>query len=161
MEYGPFLCLKSCKHTFNALLSRIWKFTRFMRFIWKVFTTEILLSGKFLLFLTLCVTCSIWLNIKDVCNICKSVLFSAISIQCIFNNQLMRPIYLNTQDLVGFVSPRSLRMLIQGGRTLAVWCLGLAVAEFKRKKNQCMQRYNFEYDRMSQNLMFFCVWDNK
>ena len=36
-----------------AHLSRIWKLTRFTRFIRKVFAAKILLSGKFLLFLTL------------------------------------------------------------------------------------------------------------
>ena len=44
---------KSCKTTFNAHLSRIWKLTRFTRFIRKVFATKILLSGKFSLFVTL------------------------------------------------------------------------------------------------------------
>ena len=51
--FGPFLCLRSCKHTFYRHLSRIRKLTRFTRFIWKVFVTKILLSGKFSLFLTL------------------------------------------------------------------------------------------------------------
>ena len=38
-----------------AHLSQIWKLTRFTRFIRKVFATKILLSGKFSLFVTLCV----------------------------------------------------------------------------------------------------------
>ena len=53
MKYGPFLCLKSCKHTFYALFSLVWKYMRFTRFIRKVFATKILLFGMFLLFLTL------------------------------------------------------------------------------------------------------------
>ena len=44
---------KICKHTFYAYLSRIWKMMQFTRFIRKVFATKILLSGKFLPFLTL------------------------------------------------------------------------------------------------------------
>ena len=51
--FGPCLCIKSCKPTFYAHLSRIWKLTQFTRFIRKVFATKILLSGKFSLFLTL------------------------------------------------------------------------------------------------------------
>ena len=51
--FGPCLCTKSCKTTFYAHLSRIWKLTRFTRFIRKVFATNILLSGKFSLFVTL------------------------------------------------------------------------------------------------------------
>ena len=51
--FGPCLCTKSCKTTFYAHLSRIWKLTRFMHFIRKVFATKILLSGKFSLFVTL------------------------------------------------------------------------------------------------------------
>ena len=46
---------KSCKTTFYAHLSRIWKFTWFTRFIRKVFATKILLSGKFSLFVTLAI----------------------------------------------------------------------------------------------------------
>ena len=38
--FGPFLCLRSCKHTFYRHLSRIRKLTQFMRFIWKVFATK-------------------------------------------------------------------------------------------------------------------------
>ena len=38
--FGPFLCLRSCKHTFYRHLSRIRKLTRFTRFIWKVFATK-------------------------------------------------------------------------------------------------------------------------
>ena len=56
--FGPCSCTKSCKTTLYAHLSRIWKLTWFTRFIRKVFTTKILLSGKFLLFLTLYVTWS-------------------------------------------------------------------------------------------------------
>ena len=44
---------KSCKTTFYAHLSQIWKLARFMRFIQKVFASKILLSGKFSLFVTL------------------------------------------------------------------------------------------------------------
>ena len=51
--FGQFLCLISCKHTFYGHLLQIRKLTRFTRFIRKVFATKILLSGKFLLFLTL------------------------------------------------------------------------------------------------------------
>ena len=51
--FGPCWCTKSCKTTFYAHLSRIWKLARFTRFIRKVFATKILLSGKFLLFVTL------------------------------------------------------------------------------------------------------------
>ena len=51
--FGPFLCLRSCKNTFYGHLSQIRKLTRFTRVIRKVFATKILLSGKFLLFLTL------------------------------------------------------------------------------------------------------------
>ena len=51
--FGPCLCTKSCKTTFYAHLSRIWKLARFTRFIRKVFATKILLSGKFSLFVTL------------------------------------------------------------------------------------------------------------
>ena len=45
--------LKICKHTFYASLSRIWKMMQFTGLIRKVFATKILLSGKFLLFVTL------------------------------------------------------------------------------------------------------------
>ena len=48
--------LKICKHTFYAYVSRIWKLMQFTCFIRKVFATKILLSGKFLPFLTLQVT---------------------------------------------------------------------------------------------------------
>ena len=51
--FGPCWCTKSCKTTFYAHLSRIWKLARFTRFIRKVFATKILLSGKFSLFATL------------------------------------------------------------------------------------------------------------
>ena len=34
--FWPFLCLRSCKHTFYRHLSRIRKLTQFTRFIWKV-----------------------------------------------------------------------------------------------------------------------------
>ena len=51
--FRPFLCVKSCKHTFYGHFSRIRKLTQFTHFIWKVFATKILLSGKFSLFLTL------------------------------------------------------------------------------------------------------------
>ena len=51
--FGPSWCTKSCKTTFYAHLMRIWKLARFTRFIRKVFATKILLSGKFLLFVTL------------------------------------------------------------------------------------------------------------
>ena len=51
--FGPCWCTKSCKTTFYAHLARIWKLARFTRFIWKVFATKILLSGKFSLFVTL------------------------------------------------------------------------------------------------------------
>ena len=51
--FGPCWCTKSCKPTFYAHLLRIWKLARFTRFIRKVFATKILLSGKFLLFVTL------------------------------------------------------------------------------------------------------------
>ena len=51
--FGPCWCTKSCKTTFYAYLSRIWKLARFTRFIRKVFATKILLSGKFSLFVTL------------------------------------------------------------------------------------------------------------
>ena len=51
--FGPCWCTKSCKTTFYAHLSRIWKLARFTRFIRKVFATKILLSGKFSLFVTL------------------------------------------------------------------------------------------------------------
>jgi len=44
---------KTCKTTCYAHLLRIWKLAQFTRFIWKVFVTKILLSGKFLLFVTL------------------------------------------------------------------------------------------------------------
>ena len=54
--FGPCWCTKSCKTTFYAHLSRIWKLTRFTCFIWKVFATKILLSGKFSLFVTLVTT---------------------------------------------------------------------------------------------------------
>ena len=47
------LMLKIGKHTLFAYVSRIRKLTRFTRLIRKVFATKILLSGKFLLFLTL------------------------------------------------------------------------------------------------------------
>ena len=46
-------CLKFAKKIFYAYLPWIWKLTRFTRFIWKVFVTKILLSGKFSLFQTL------------------------------------------------------------------------------------------------------------
>ena len=46
-------CLKFAKKNFYAYLPWIWKLTRFTRFIWKVFVTKILLSGKFSLFQTL------------------------------------------------------------------------------------------------------------
>ena len=45
--------LEICKHTFYAYLSQIWKMMQFTGFIRKVFATKILLSGKFLLFVTL------------------------------------------------------------------------------------------------------------
>ena len=45
--------LEICNHTFYAYLSRIWKMMQFTGFIRKVFGTKILLSGKFLPFLTL------------------------------------------------------------------------------------------------------------
>ena len=48
--------LKICKHTFYAYVSRIWKLMQFTCFIRKVFATKILLSGKFLLFVTLKIT---------------------------------------------------------------------------------------------------------
>ena len=51
--FGPCWCTKSCKTTFYAHLLRIWKLAGFTRFIRKVFVTKILLSGKFLFFLTL------------------------------------------------------------------------------------------------------------
>ena len=51
--FGPCWCTKSCKTTFYAHLSRIWKLARFARFIRKVFAAKILPSGKFSLFLTL------------------------------------------------------------------------------------------------------------
>ena len=51
--FEPFLCLKSCKNNLYAHLSQIWKLMQFTRFIWKVFATKILLSGKFSLFVTL------------------------------------------------------------------------------------------------------------
>ena len=49
-SFWTILCIKSCKTTFDAHLSRIWKFTRFIR---KVLATKILLTGKFSLFVTL------------------------------------------------------------------------------------------------------------
>ena len=49
-SFRTILCIKSCKTTFYAHLSRIWKLMRFIR---KVFATKILLSRKFCLFLTL------------------------------------------------------------------------------------------------------------
>ena len=45
--------LEICKHTFYAYLSQIWKMMQYTRFIWKVFATKILLSGKFSFFATL------------------------------------------------------------------------------------------------------------
>ena len=45
--------LEICKHTFYAYLSRFWKMMQFTGLIRKVFTTKILLSGKFSPFLTL------------------------------------------------------------------------------------------------------------
>ena len=51
--FGPCLCTKSCKTTFYAHLSRILELIRFTPFIRKFFATKILLSGKFLLFVTL------------------------------------------------------------------------------------------------------------
>ena len=51
--FGPCSCTTSCKTTFHAHLSRIWKLTWFTHFIRKVFATKILQSGKFLLFVTL------------------------------------------------------------------------------------------------------------
>ena len=51
--FGPCWCTKSCKTTFYAHLSRIWKLARFTRFIRKVFATKILLSGQLSLFATL------------------------------------------------------------------------------------------------------------
>ena len=59
--WGMCWCTKSCKTTFYAHLSQIWKLTRFTRFIRKVFATKILLSGKLSLFVTL-VMCSIFQN---------------------------------------------------------------------------------------------------
>ena len=51
--FGPCWCTKSCKTTFYAHLSRIWKLAQFTRFVRKVFATKILLFGKFSLFVTL------------------------------------------------------------------------------------------------------------
>ena len=59
--FGPSWCTKSCKTTFYAHLSRIWKLARFTRFIQKVFATKILLSGKFSLFVTLILSYISWL----------------------------------------------------------------------------------------------------
>ena len=56
--FGPCWCTKSCKTTYYAHLSQIWKLTRFTRFVQKVFATKILLSGKFSLFVTLFKHCT-------------------------------------------------------------------------------------------------------
>ena len=64
--FGPCWCTKSCKTTFYAHLSRIWKLARFTRFIRKVFATKILLSGKFLLFATLRYIYSIQKNARYI-----------------------------------------------------------------------------------------------
>ena len=55
--------LEICKHTFYAYLSRIWKMMQFTGLIRKVFATKILLSGKFLLFVTLLWSLSQVLNL--------------------------------------------------------------------------------------------------
>ena len=57
MIYNCTKCTKSCKTTFCAHFSQIWKLARFTLFIRKVFATKILLSGKFSLFATLCILC--------------------------------------------------------------------------------------------------------
>ena len=61
--FGPCWCTKSCKTTFYAHLSQIWKLAQFTRFIQKVFATKILLSGKFSLFATLGIDGLYWHSI--------------------------------------------------------------------------------------------------
>ena len=58
--FGPFLCLRSCKHTFYRHLSRIRKLTRFTRFIWKVFATKSCCPESFHFF-WLCPVCPSYL----------------------------------------------------------------------------------------------------
>ena len=66
--FGPCLCTKSCKTTFYAHLSQIWKLTGFTCFIRKVFATKILPSGKFSLFVTLSI-----FNVRSDCVMWKKL----------------------------------------------------------------------------------------
>ena len=52
--FVPFLCIESCKCNFSlAIGAKMWTLPWFMRFIWKDFTSKILLSLKFSFFVTL------------------------------------------------------------------------------------------------------------